>query len=129
MIPDQLQPRRGVLAIRASSAKQGFDGDSPDAQREQGVRFAEQQNIEIIDTLVYLESASKEIQPMQDVINYCKKHKDEIDVVIVKSIDRFTRGGSFFYDQLKMQLEPFNIDLIDIYGVINNTKVNTLEHL
>jgi site-specific DNA recombinase len=129
MIPDQMRPRRAVLAIRASSAKQGFDGDSPDAQREQGIRFAEQQGITIVDTLIYLESASKEIQPMQNVIDYCKKHKDEIDVVVVKSIDRFTRGGSYFYDQLKMQLEPFNIDLIDIYGVINNTKVNTLEHL
>ena len=30
---------------------------------------------------------------------------------------------------LKMQLEPLNVDLEDIYGVINNTKVNTLEHL
>ena len=66
---------------------------------------------------------------MQNVIDYCKKHQSEVDVVIVKSIDRFTRGGSTIYDQLKMQLEPFNIDLIDIYGVISNTKVNTLEHL
>ena len=129
MLPEKLRMRNGVLAIRASSAKQGIDGDSPEAQHEQGVRFAEQQNVRLVETLTYLESASQIDQPMQNVIEYCKKHKDEIDVVIVKSIDRFTRGGSTIYDQLKMQLEPFNIDLIDIYGVISNTKVNTLEHL
>jgi site-specific DNA recombinase len=129
MQPEHLRPRSGVLAIRASSAKQGIDGDSPEAQHEQGIRFAKQQGITIVETLTYLESASQEEQPMQNVIEYCKKHKDELDVVIVKSIDRFTRGGSTVYDQLKMQLEPFDIDLIDIYGVISNTKVNTLEHL
>lgn len=129
MPPEQPRPRKGLLAIRASSAKQGFDGDSPDAQDEQGIRYAEQKNITIVKTLTYLESASKEQQPMQNVIDYCVKHKDEIDVVIVKSIDRFTRGGAYFYESLKMQLDPLNIDLEDIYGVINNTKVNTLEHL
>jgi len=129
MTPEQSRQRNGVLAIRASSAKQGIDGDSPEAQHEQGIRFATQQNIKLVETLTYLESASQVDQPMQNVIDYCKKHRNEIDVVIVKSIDRFTRGGSTTYDLLKRQLEPFNIDLIDIYGVINNTKVNTLEHL
>jgi site-specific DNA recombinase len=128
-VVDQLRQRNGILAIRASSAKQGIDGDSPEAQHEQGIRFAVQQNINLVETLTYLESASQVEQPMQNVIDYCKKHQNEVDVVIVKSIDRFTRGGSTVYDQLKMQLEPFNIDLIDIYGVISNTKVNTLEHL
>jgi DNA invertase Pin-like site-specific DNA recombinase len=111
MLPEQPRPRNGVLAIRASSAKQGIDGDSPEAQHEQGLRFAEQQNIRLVETLTYLESASQIDQPMQNVIEYCKKHKNDIDVVIVKSIDRFTRGGSTIYDQLKMQLEPFKLIL------------------
>lgn len=129
MTPDQLQPRNGVLAVRVSTPGQGIDGDSPEAQIEQGERYAPLHNIKIVKTLTYLESASKEIQPMQNVVDYAIDPKNGIDVVIVKSIDRFTRGGSTVYDQLKMQLGPHNVDLVDIYGVINNTKVNTLEHL
>jgi site-specific DNA recombinase len=71
----------------------------------------------------------QESQPMQNVVDYAIDPKNNIDVVIVKSIDRFTRGGSTIYDLLKSQLEPHNVDLVDIYGVISNVKVNTLEHL
>ncbi len=123
------QSRNGVLAVRVSSARQGIDGDSPEAQREQGERFAELHNIKVIKTLAYHESASKEEQPMQDVVDYCKRHKKDVDVVIIKSIDRLTRGGSYFYENLKRQLDALNIALIDIYGVVSYQKVNTLDHL
>ena len=66
---------------------------------------------------------------MQDVIDYCKAHKGEVDVVIIKSIDRLTRGGSFHYDTLKRQLDALKVELVDIYGVVVSQKVNTLEHL
>ena len=128
MEPNQ-SPRNAILAVRVSSARQGIDGDSPEAQREQGERFAQTHNIRIIKTMAYLESASKEEQPMQDVIDYCKRHRNEIDLVIIKSIDRLTRGGSYHYDNLKRQLGPLDISLVDIYGVISDTRVNTLEHL
>ncbi len=120
---------RTLLAVRASTPGQGIDGDSPEAQIEQGKRYAPAHNMEIVKVLQYLESASKVQQPMQNVVDYCKAHHDEIDVVLVKSIDRFTRAGSTVYDQLKMQLDPLGIALVDMYGVISSAKVNTLEHL
>ena len=121
--------RNGVLAVRVSSVGQGVDGDSPEAQIEQGKRYAPSHDINIVKILTYLESAAGDNQPMQHVIDYAIDPKNEIDVVLVKSIDRFTRGGSTVYDQLKMQLGPFNVDLEDMHGVISNVKVNTLEHL
>ncbi|MEK7571826.1 MAG: hypothetical protein AAB553_06140 [Patescibacteria group bacterium] len=66
---------------------------------------------------------------MQEAINYCKNPKNEIQLFVIKSIDRFTRGGSYSYDHLKMQLERYGVNLIDIYGIISSQKVNTLEHL
>ena len=121
--------RNGVLAVRVSTLGQGIDGDSPEAQIEQGKRYAPAHNINIVKILTYLESAAGDKQPMQHVIDYAIDPKNEIDVVLVKSIDRFTRGGSTAYDLLKRQLEPRSIDLEDMYGVISNVKVNTLEHL
>lgn len=118
-----------VAAIRVSSTKQGTDGDSPEAQREQIERFAQNHNINIKKFFVFMESASKEEQPMQEAVDYCKSPKNDIQLFIIKSIDRFTRGGSYSYDFLKMQLEKYGVKLVDIYGVISSQKVNTLEHL
>ena len=121
--------QNAVAAIRVSTAKQGFNGDSPEAQKEQIERFAAARGITIKEFFIFLESASKELQPMQQAINYCKDPKNGVQLFIVKSIDRFTRGGSFSYDTLKRQLEACDVTLVDIYGVISTQKVNTLEHL
>lgn len=123
------QMHNAVLAVRVSTVGQGIDGDSPEAQIEQGQRYAPTHNINITKILTYLESAAGDNQPMQHVIDYAIDPKNEINVVLIKSIDRFTRGGSTTYDLLKRQLGPFNVDLEDMYGVISNVKVNTLEHL
>ncbi len=118
-----------VAAIRVSSTKQGLQGDSPQAQKEQIEQFAKVHNIHVSKFFIFMESASKEEQPVQEAIDYCKNPKNDIQLFIIKSIDRFTRGGSYFYDYLKMQLVKYNVKLIDIYGIISNHEVNTLEHL
>jgi DNA invertase Pin-like site-specific DNA recombinase len=112
--------RRGVLAVRVSTVGQGIDGDSPEAQIEQGQRYAASHGIEIVNVLTFLESAAGDNQPMQHVIDYAIDPKNEIEVVFVKSIDRFTRAGATAYDLLKRQLDPRNIALEDMYGVISN---------
>jgi hypothetical protein len=118
-----------VAAIRVSTVKQGTEGDSPEAQREQIERFAITRGIKIKEIFLFLESASKEEQPMQQAINYCIDPKNKIDIFVIKSIDRFTRGGSYVYSNLKLQLDRCNVRMVDIYGVIGTQKVNTLEHL
>ena len=118
-----------IAAIRVSSVKQGLQGDSPEDQKQQIERFAKARNIRIKKFFVFLESASKEEQPIQEAIDYCKDGKNDIQLFIIKSIDRFTRGGSYSYDHLKMQLDRSGVNLVDIYGVIGTQKVNTLDHL
>ncbi len=125
----EIKRENAVAAIRVSSVKQGLQGDSPQAQQEQIDRFAETHNLQIKKYFVFMESASKEQQPIQEAIDYCKNPKNHIDVFIIKSIDRFTRGGSYFYDFLKMQLTNYGVRLVDIYGIIGSQEVNTLEHL
>jgi len=117
-----------IAAIRASTAKQGTDGDSPEAQKEQIIRYAASRGVIIKKVFTFLESASKEEQPMQEAIDYCKDPKNNIQQFIIKSIDRFTRGGSYSYDYLKTQLDICGVDLVDIYGVIGSQKINTLDH-
>jgi hypothetical protein len=97
--------------------------------REQNSQHYHLHSIKLKETFVFLESTSKDEQPMQHAINYCKDPKNDIQLFIIKSIDRFTRGGATPYDLLKAQLERYGVKLVDIYGVINPHKVNTLEHL
>ena len=126
---DQTKPLNAIAAIRVSTTKQGTEGDSPEAQREQIEQFAQSRNIKIKKIFSFLESASREQQPMQEAINYCKVRKNNVQLFIVKSIDRFTRLGSFTYSGLKSQLDNCDVRLMDIYGIIGAQKVNTLEHL
>lgn len=128
MAPSYTKPRIGLLAIRVSTDKQGMDGDSPEAQREQGERYAATHGIVITETIILMESASHEDQPMQKVINACKVKSKGIEVVLIKSIDRFTRGGGDYYGPLKRQLTALGVSLVDMYGVIGQQQVNTLEH-
>lgn len=121
--------KNAVAAIRVSTTKQGTDSDSPEAQKEQIERYAENKGIVIKKFFLFLESASKEQQPMQEAVDYCKDPKNGVDLFIIKSIDRFTRGGSLSYDLLKTQLDQCGVPLVDTYGVISNEQINTLAHL
>jgi hypothetical protein len=118
-----------VAAIRVSTIKQGINGDSPEDQQNQIEQYAAARGIKITKYFVFLESASKELQPMQEVVDYCKDPKNNIQQFMIKSIDRLTRGGSEFYNTLKNQLDDCNVALVDIYGIISSQKINTLEHL
>lgn len=129
MIGSMALPINAVGAIRVSSLKQGINGDSPEDQQRQIEQYANSRGIAISKFFVFLESASKDQQPMQEVVDYCKHKKNNVQQVIIKSIDRFTRGGSEFYSTLKNQLDDAEVSLVDIYGVIGGQKVNTLEHL
>ena len=80
--------KNAVAAIRVSSVRQGVQGDSPEAQKEQIERFAETHNICVKKFFIFLESASKEQQPVQEAIDYCKNTKNDIQLFIIKSIDR-----------------------------------------
>lgn len=126
---NQFKIENAVAAIRVSSTKQGLQGDSPQAQKEQIEQFAKVHNIHVKKFFIFMESASKEEQPVQEAIDYCKNPKNDIQLFVIKSIDRFTRGGSYFYDHMKMQLTRYGVKLIDIYGIIGNQEVNTLGHL
>lgn len=129
MLNYQVATGNVVGAIRVSTVKQGIDGDSPDDQQKLIKQYAATRNLNVSRYFVFLESGSKELQPMQEVVDYCKDPKNNVQQVIIKSIDRFTRGGSEFYNILKNQLDDAGVALVDVYGIIGNQKINTLEHL
>lgn len=125
----QVLIKNTVGAIRVSTLKQGMNGDSPEDQKNQIDQYAAARGLNITKYFLFLESASKELQFMQEVVDYCKDPRNDVQQVVIKSIDRFTRGGSEFYNTLKNQLDGCEVALVDIYGIISSEKINTLEHL
>lgn len=125
----KLTNNNAVGAIRVSTDKQGRDGDSPEDQQNKISMFAAARGMEVREYFAFMESGSKVVQPMQTAIDYCKNPKNNIQFFIIKSIDRFTRGGSRIYEDLKTQLDDCGVILIDTYGIISSEKVNTLDHL
>ena len=126
---DQLERKNAVIAVRVSSDKQYDEGDSPEAQIEQLTILANRMNARIVKVFEFAESGSKLIQPMQQAITYCQDPKNDVQLFLIKSIDRFTRGGAEVYAHLKKQLDVANVRLIDNYGVISHNLINTLDHL
>jgi site-specific DNA recombinase len=131
----------GVDIGRVSTVKQDVFGDSledQETQTEQARLRASVQfkcNIKIIKTFPFAESASValDLQPMQKVLDYVRQHNREnktpIRFAFIKCIDRITRAGATVYGQLMAEFAKEGVTVVDTYGVINPTKVNTLEHL
>ncbi len=119
----------GIGSLRVSSSKQGLIGDSPEDQKKQIEIRAKSLGVKVIKYFKFIESASGVIQPNQKAIDFCKENQGKIKYFFIKSIDRFTRGGAYFYEHLKMQLVKYGIQLVDVYGVIGTQNVNTLEDL
>ena len=118
-----------IGVIRVSLISQGIRGDSPEDQKQQIELFSINRRIEIKKFFIFMDSAAKEQQPVQEAIDYAINPKNKIKYFIIKSIDRFTRAGSSPYDHLKSQLTNSGVKLIDLYGVISDQEVNTLSHL
>lgn len=127
-----------AIAIgRVSTPKQDVFGDSLDDQ-EKNIHLAIQRTeiqfdckIVIDKSFDFTESASVSLvlQPLQKVIDYCKKSPKKIKFAFIKSIDRGTRAGAVIYGLLKTSLSEIGVMLIDTYGIIGTQTVNTLEHL
>lgn len=117
--------------------KQGLQGDSLDQQEDQMGAYIQRlesqvnANVKIDKTFPLIESAtgSIELQPLLKILDYFKTSKHKISYAIIKSIDRGTRGGAEVYSYIKREFAKYGVRLIDTYGIISTTTVNTLGHL
>jgi site-specific DNA recombinase len=94
-----------LIYCRVSSPKQAQQGESFDDQEVVCRGVANRYNANVLK--VYNESYSgrKSERPVIDeIISYIKKSDKKIHYLIFKSIDRFTRDGTFGYEFLKSKL-------------------------
>ncbi len=118
-----------IIYCRVSSAKQAQQGESPEEQEKVCRITAERSNLTVLKVFKEQFSGRKEDRPViEDIFSYFKTHPHQINILMVRAIDRFTRNGTFGYESLKKRLADYGVQLIDSNGVIQPSK-NTLEHL
>ncbi len=119
-----------IIHCRVSSTKQSQEGESLDVQA--GIcRAIAVQNKWPLAHEPWEESFSgrKSTRPIfEEVLAFLDAHPGKVRRYIFRSIDRFTRGGSFSYETMKRELTKRGVAMVDSYGVIQASK-NTLEDL
>lgn len=118
-----------LIYCRVSTVKQAQDGESLDTQEKICTEYAKRNNKEVLKVFRDHFSGRKESRPiLEEMISFAEKHKDQIDSLIFRNIDRITRGGAAPYEVIRNKFDKLGIRLIDSMGIIQENK-NTLEHL
>jgi len=115
--------------VRVSSNKQYEQGDSIENQMQCIEIAAGRAGYEIIRWFEEHYSGRKnQRMVIDDILTYLDENRGDVDAVFINQISRFTRAGGDNYLYLRKQLFDLGAELIDAYGVIQETK-NTLAHL
>jgi hypothetical protein len=121
-------PRFGVALLRVSTDKQFQEGESIETQRRKVEFVARRERIDVVRFFIEHYSGRKTDRRILDELFTFLDENRDIDSVIVGDIDRFTRGGTEIYLQLKRRLRELSVRLVDTTGIIQPER-NRLEHL
>lgn len=124
-----MHPSNCIIYCRVSTTKQSTNNESLNDQIEACQRLAKERDWSVIG--IYPESFSgrERSRPAYDqIISFLVENPGVVNFLVVRVLDRFTRGGSGDYLQMKTQLRSLGVELVDSYGVVQPSK-NVLDHL
>ena len=127
---EKIHKKGCVIDLRVSTTKQAQQGDSLENQLEKCLRIANERGWQVkrIWSNALSGRKTERTDLFDEIIEYIKAHKGEVQYYLFRSIDRFTRGGSVPYGVMKQKLTELGVEMIDYYGIIQPMK-NTLEDL
>jgi hypothetical protein len=120
-----------IIDARVSTDKQ-LGGSSLDNQEFMCRGVAQREGWDVKEVFAKSYSGrAEERGDFNEIINYIKESNSrgvKIHYYLIKSIDRFTRGGAAIYSEMKSALSDLGVSLVDAYRIIQESK-NTLDHL
>jgi hypothetical protein len=119
-----------IVHCRVSSTKQAYEGESLDTQARICCGIAEARNWTLMHE-PWKESFSgrKVKRPVfEDILDFLDVHPSQVQYYIFRSIDRFTRDGSFTYERMRRELAKRGVEMVDSLGIIQPSH-NTLADL
>jgi site-specific DNA recombinase len=122
----RLQPAC-IIHCRVSSAKQAEEGESLEVQAAICRKIAGEKGWTLAREPWEEAFSGRKARPVfKTILNYLEKHPGQVQYYLFRSIDRFTRGGSLAYEQMKRELALRGVEMVDTFGIIQPVK-NTLE--
>lgn len=116
-----------IIHCRVSSAKQAHEGESLSVQTAICRDIAAKQGWSIAHEPWEESFSGRKTRPVfNEILTFLDKRPGEIRYYLFRSIDRFTRGGSLAYEQMKRELALRGVEMVDTLGIIQPVK-NTLE--
>lgn len=124
-ISHQVQPtinRRALAYIRISSDRQ-INGESPETQKTYIRQYADQNNIEIVDTFYDEAKSGKNTDraELQNMLEYASKHKGKIDYVVVYKMNRASRDVDTYIMGFRLKLKALGVSIRSATEPIDDT--------
>ena len=115
------KPTKGLIYFRVSTEEQAQFGISLDQQKNSCLEYAQKNHIEIVEIFHDNGVSAKTTNRLglQNLINFCKKHKN-INCIIIYKIDRLSRN-TYDYAKLFSLFSKLKIKLISVTEAINDT--------
>lgn len=127
--PPRIGPPACVIHCRVSTAKQAYEGESLKVQREICTAIARERGWQLLHEPWAESFSGRKARPMFDeILAFLDSHPGRVQFYLFRSIDRFTRGGTLAYEQMKRELAIRGVEMVDSLGIIQPAK-NTLDHL
>jgi DNA invertase Pin-like site-specific DNA recombinase len=127
---DRTEGEYCIVHCRVSSTKQSQEGESLAVQAGICVNIATSHGWPLAHK-PWLESFSgrKNNRPIfEEVLDFIDAHPGMVRRYLFRSIDRFTRGGTYTYETMKRELSKRGVEMVDSYGIIQPS-TNTLKDL
>jgi site-specific DNA recombinase len=114
--------KKAVAYVRISSVRQ-IDNESPDTQRQIILRYADTNNIEIIEWFYDEAKSGKntEREELKNLLNFAGKYKGKIDHVIVYKMNRMSRDLDSYVMNVKMVLKAMGVTIRSATEQIDDT--------
>lgn len=127
--PVRFSPPACVIHCRVSTAKQAYEGESLVVQQELCAAIARERGWRIAHEPWAERFSGRKQRPLfAEILAYLDEHPGQVKYYLFRSIDRFTRGGTLAYEQMKRELTLRGVEMVDSFGIIQPIK-NTLDHL
>ena len=105
---------KGVIYCRVSSKEQ-IEGTSLESQRAACTEYAQSKNIEILRVFIEQGESAKFADRTQllELIDFCRKKKDSVNVLLVWKIDRFARNVADHFS-VKATLGKYGVRIVSV---------------
>jgi site-specific DNA recombinase len=114
--------KKAVAYVRISSVRQ-IDNESPETQKEVIKRYAESNNIEIIEWFYDEAKSGKNTdrEELKNLLSFANKYKGKIDHVIVYKMNRMSRDLDSFISNVKLVLNAMGITIRSATEQVDDT--------